>query len=195
ARVREFHARGVRSIQLVHYRINELGDIQTEPARHGGLTSTGHEVIAEMNRLRMLVDGAHASPDTLRGMLAASQAPILVSHTGPAALRPTVKRHLSDALLRAVADRDGVVGIWPLARTPAGVEQLVAEVDYVRRLIGIDHVAIGTDMTGLTSSSIPTYREFAALPAALLAQGFADTETRQVLGGNFVRLFETVTRG
>ena len=148
-----------------------------------------------MNRLRMLVDGAHASPDTLRGILAASGHPILVSHTGPAALRPTVRRHLSDDLLQAVASRGGLIGIWPLARTPAGVEQLIAEVDYVRRLIGVEHVGIGTDMAGLASSSIPTYREFAPLPAALLARGFSGADTRRVLGGNFLRLFETVTEG
>ena len=195
ARVVEFHARGVRSIQLVHYRINELGDIQTEPPRHGGLTDAGLQVIAEMNRLRMLVDGAHASPDTLRDILAASRHPILVSHTGPAALRPTVRRHLSDDLLQAVASRGGLIGIWPLARTPAGVEQLIAEVEYVRWLVGVEHVGIGTDMAGLASSSIPTYREFAPLPAALLARGFSGADTRRVLGGNFLRLFETVTEG
>src|SRR6266542_1672282 len=187
ARVVEFHARGVRSI--------ELGDSQTEPPRHGGLTDAGLEVIVEMNRLRMLVDGAHASPDTLLDILAASRHPILVSHTGPAALRPTVRRHLSDDLLQAVASRGGLIGIWPLARTPAGVEQLIAEVDYVRRLVGVEHVGIGTDMAGLASSSIPTYREFAPLPAALLARGFSGADTRRVLGGNFLRLFETVTEG
>ena len=113
--VRELHRIGVRSIQLMHYRINELGDIQTEKPRHGGLTRAGGDVVAEMNRLGMVVDGAHASPDTLRAILAASRAPVIVSHTGPAELRPFA-RHLSDDLLRAVAARGGVIGVWPLTR-------------------------------------------------------------------------------
>jgi len=81
------------------------------------------------------------------------------------------------------------------ARTPAGVEQLIGEVDYVRRLVGVEHVGIDTDMAGLASSSIPTYREFAPLPGVLLARGFSEADTRRVLGGNFLRLFETVTEG
>lgn len=99
------------SRQRTYCRINELGDIQTEAARHGGLTDAGGQVIAEMNRLRMLVDGAHAAPETLRGILAASRHPILVSHTGPAALRPTVRRHLSDELMHAVAARGELIDI------------------------------------------------------------------------------------
>lgn len=194
--VREAHALGVRSIQLVHYRINELGDIQTEAPRHGGLTAAGQDVVAELNRLGMLVDGAHASAETLRGILAASRHPIVVSHTGPAALRPAVRRHLSDELMREVAARGGVVGIWPLARPPAGLEQLVAELDHVRRLVGVEHVGIGTDVAGLrASTSIPTHRELAPLPAALLAAGFAEAEVRLVLGGNALRVFEAVTAG
>jgi membrane dipeptidase len=194
AQVGEYYAQGLRSIQLVHYRINELGDIQTEPPRHGGLTAAGQAVVAEMNRLKMIVDGAHADAKTLQDILAASRHPILVSHTGPAALRPRILRHLSDDLMKAVAAKGGVIGIWPLDSGGGGLEQLTRELDYVRRLVGIEHVGIGTDMAGLaTFSSIPTYKEFAPLPAALLARGFSETDVRQALGGNLARLFETVT--
>jgi membrane dipeptidase len=196
ARVREYHALGVRSIQLVHYRINELGDIQTEPPRHGGLTPAGQAVVSELNRLGMVVDGAHAAPATLRGILAASRHPIIVSHTGPAALRPQLARHLADDLLREVAAKGGVIGVWPLARAGAGLDQLLRELDYVRRLVGIDHVGLGTDMAGLAgATSIPTYREVALLPAALLARGLSDAGVRKVLGGNLMRVFETASAG
>ena len=191
ARVSEFHALGLRSIQLVHFRVsNELGDLQTEAPRHGGLTEAGRAVIAEMNRLGMVVDGAHASPDTLMGILEASRAPILVSHTGPAALRPNIRRHLSDALLRAVAARGGLVGIWPLAPTGAGIEHLAAEVDYVRGLIGVEHVGVGTDMDGIAGYSIiANYRAYAPLPAALLARGIRESDVRLILGDNFARIY------
>jgi membrane dipeptidase len=189
ARVRELHALGVRSIQLVHYRINELGDIQTEPTRHEGLTTRGADVVAEMNRLGLVVDGAHAARATLLGILDASRAPIIVSHTGPAAVRK-LPRHLDDDLLRAVAAKGGVIGVWPLALT-GQTNSFFEEIAYVRGVVGIDAVGVGTDMAGLsTFTSIPTYREFAAVPAALLARGFSEEELRKLLGGNVQRVFE-----
>lgn len=194
ARVRELFALGVRSLQLVHYRVNELGDIQTEPERPGGLTPAGQETVALMNRLGLVVDAAHAAPGTLRAILAASSAPIVVSHTGPAALRPFA-RHLDDDLQRAVAARGGLIGVWPLAPRPAGLERFFDDLAHVRRVAGIDHVAIGTDMAGLsTFTALPTHRELAPLPAALLARGFPEPEIRQMLGGNAVRLLEAVLR-
>jgi membrane dipeptidase len=190
ARVREFHAMGVRSIQLVHYRVNELGDIQTEPARHGGLTRAGRDVIAEMNRLGMIVDAAHASPGTLRDILSASRTPVIVSHTGPAALR-SVQRHLADDLLRLVAARGGLIGVWPMAARPAGLGQWLDDIDHVRRVAGLDHVGIGTDMAGLSTFTVlPTYRGFPELPAALLARGYPEADVRKILGGNLARVFE-----
>jgi membrane dipeptidase len=193
-RVRELHALGVRSIQVVHYRVNELGDIQTEPPRHGGLTAAGADVVAEMNRLGMIVDGAHASPATLRGILAASRRPIIVSHTGPTRVR-AYARHLDDDLLRAVAAGGGVIGVWPIARPGETIDVFMESLDYVRALVGIDHVGIGTDMTGLsTFTSVPTYREFAAVPAALLARGWDEASLRRLLGGNVMRVFAAAQR-
>lgn len=190
ARVRELHELGVRSIQLVHYRINELGDIQTQPPRHGGLTAAGADVVAEMNRLGMIVDGAHASPATLSGIVSVSRRPIIVSHTGPAHLR-SYARHLDDDLLRAVAAGGGVVGVWPLARRGETIDVFLQSIDYVRALIGIDHVGIGTDMMGLSVfTSVPTYRHFASVPAALLARGYTEGDLRRLLGGNAMRVFE-----
>jgi membrane dipeptidase len=193
-RVREFHEMGVRSIQLMHYRINELGDIQTEPTRHGRLTEAGADVIREMNRLGMIVDGAHAARQTLLDILEISRTPIIVSHTGPAGLRRS-RRHLTDDLLRAVASRGGVIGVWPMT-SPGAVtlHDFARELAYVRDVVGVDHVGVGTDMAGLAgATSILTYREFAPVPAALLATGFGEAEIRKVLGGNVARVFEAVT--
>jgi len=189
-RVREFHALGVRSVQLMHYRINELGDIQTAPTRHGRLTDAGAAVVAEMNRLGMVVDGAHAARQTLAGILEVSRAPIIVSHTGPAALRRS-RRHLTDEQLRSIAAKGGVVGIWPMTETGAGIEQLVRELTYVRGVVGADHVGVGTDMAGMaTFTSMATYREFAPLPAALLASGLPDDDVRKILGANVARVLQ-----
>jgi membrane dipeptidase len=191
-RVREFHAMGVRAIQLMHYRVNELGDIQTEPPRYGRLTDAGAAVVAEMNRLKMVVDGAHAARATLLGILDVARAPIIVSHTGPNGLRRNA-RHLDDDLLRAVAAKGGVIGVWPLTST-GRIDTFLTEIAYVRDIVGVDHVGVGTDMAGMaTFTSIPTYREFAPVPAALLARGFSESDLAKVLGGNVLRVFEAVS--
>jgi membrane dipeptidase len=192
-RLAAFHALGVRSVQLVHYRVNELGDIQTAPARHGGLTPAGREVVAELNRLGMVVDGAHATAATLGGILALSRQPIVVSHTGPAGRRSCSARHVADELLCAVAARGGVIGLWPLAHPPAGLDELLDDLDYVCRLVGTEHVAVGTDMAGLrAATALRSYREFPALPAALAARGFSAADRGRILGGNVLRVLETV---
>lgn len=194
ARAREFYELGIRSIQLVHYTINDLGDVQTEFPRHNRLTPAGQEVIVEMNRLGMIVDGAHAAPDTLAGILATSKTPIIVSHTGPGALR-SFARHLTDDQIKAVAAKGGVIGIWPWESRGAGsLSQMLRDIDHVRGLVGIDHVGMGTDMDGMSVyTAIPTSKEFAPLPAALLAKGFSESDTRKLLGGNLMRVFEAAT--
>jgi membrane dipeptidase len=142
-----------------------------------------------MNRLGMIVDGAHAAQQTLLDILEVSRKPVIVSHTGPAGIRRS-RRHLTDAQLRAVAAKGGVVGVWPMTMTGATIEDFVKELAYVRRVAGADHVGIGTDMAGLaTFTWMLTYKEFAPVPAALLAAGFPQDDVAKVLGGNVARVF------
>ncbi|MBI1734927.1 MAG: membrane dipeptidase, partial [Candidatus Rokubacteria bacterium] len=105
-------------------------------------------------------------------------------------------RHLTDDLLRVVAARGGVIGVWPIARQPgAPLDDFLADLRHVVRVAGIAHAAIATDMTGLqTFTAIPTYRDVGALPAALLASGFTEDETRQLLGGNALRVIAEALR-
>jgi membrane dipeptidase len=80
-RVQEAYSRGIRSLQLVHYRVNELGDIQTSPAVHGGLTAFGREVVREMNRLGIVIDVAHARFEVVKGVVETTTQPIILSHS------------------------------------------------------------------------------------------------------------------
>ena len=77
----EARAAGASSLTLVHYRVNEVGDVQTEEPVHGGLTGFGRTVVAECNRLGMIVDCAHATFETTLGVLETSSAPVMVSHS------------------------------------------------------------------------------------------------------------------
>jgi membrane dipeptidase len=192
ARVKLFYDRGVRVLQLMHYRINEIGDIQTENPRHNGLTSFGREVVREMNKLGMVIDTAHCSAETLAGVLSESKAPVIFSHTGAYALRP-LARHLQDKELRAIASKGGIIGIWPHLRRRDTFDNFLKDIDYVQKLVGTDRIGIATDLFGLdTHTAIPTHKEFSLIPAALLKRGYTDGVVEKIIGGNFMRLFREV---
>jgi len=194
SRVKLFYDWGVRSLQLVHFRINELGDIQTEAPKHQGLTSFGRDVVKEMNRLGMIIDVSHAHAETVRGILAESRHPVMDSHTRPAA-RLQGSRARSDGELQAIAQKGGVIGMWPLTREDRGqtFDDFQRDIDYVKALVGIEHIGIGTDLNGMrTWTKIRTHKEFALIPAGMLARGYKEAEVDKVIGGNFMRVFREI---
>ena len=183
--------RGVRSIQLVHYRINELGDIQTEPPVHNGLTPFGRDVIREMNRLGMLIDLAHAPYPVVKGAMDASARPMLVSHTNIEDYTGYA-RFVSREHARLVAGGGGVLGAWPISIRPAGFTTFI---DHIKRMVdavGVDHVAIGTDLAGVSprAALFTDWAEWPSIPAALLDRGFARHEVAAIMGGNMRRLLD-----
>lgn len=191
-RVRHFYDQGVRVLQLVHFRINELGDIQTSAARHGGLTPFGHAVVDELNRIGMVIDGAHCSSTTLSQLLKKSRHPIIVSHTGPFVTRE-FSRRLGDDDIKAVAKHGGLIGIWPQAGRNTTFETFLRRIDHTKRIAGAEHIGIGTDMYGLSGRTVvPTFKEFALIPAGLLKRGYSETDTVKITGGNFLKLFKDV---
>jgi membrane dipeptidase len=195
SRVHLFYQRGIRVMQLVHYRVNEVGDIQSEPPRHGGLTPFGRDVVKELNRLGMIIDVAHAHSEVLRGVLAESRHPVIDSHTRPAArVRDPRARFRPDDELRSIATNGGIVGVWPSVRKGETFNDFMKDIDHVKSVAGIDHVGIGTDMNGLGENTvIPTHKEFALIPAALLSRGYSESDVEKIIGGNFMRVFREVT--
>lgn len=183
---------GARLITLVHYRINELGDIQTEAPRHGGLTPFGQEVVTEMNRLGVIVDLAHATFETTVGALEASVDPIVISHShlaGPGSAHP---RLLTNDHARIVADAGGLVGAWPAGVTATTLGEYVDEICRLVELIGVDHVAIGSDLDANYRPVLTEYSQFNDVASLLAGRGFSQAETDSVLGGNVVALFAAV---
>jgi microsomal dipeptidase-like Zn-dependent dipeptidase len=151
-------------------------------------------VVREMNRLGMIVDLAHASTETVQGVLAESRYPVIDSHTRPSALRQGA-RFRSDEELRAVGKRGGVVGILPLAQKGETFDTFLTNIDHVISVAGVDHVGIGTDLNGLgVNTVIPTHKEFALIPAGLLARGYPEGDVAKIIGGNFMRVFLAVTQ-
>jgi len=187
-RVQEAYERGVRSIQLVHYRVNELGDIQTEPARHGGLTPFGRDVIREMNRLGMLVDVAHAPFDVVRAAVETSRKPLVLSHTFvdvPNHARAVTREHA-----RLIAKGGGVVGVFPAAFGGPGFSGYIDHLSRMADVVGVDHVAVGTDMDGIPFQfcTFDNYSEWPSIATALLARGYGRADVAKVMGGNVVRV-------
>ena len=191
-RVAEAYEDGVRSIQLVHYRVNELGDIQTEAPVHGGLTDFGAGVIGEMNRLGMVVDLAHAPWSVARGALECSRAPVMISHSHLASGEDSAARLLSEEHALAVAEAGGVIGAWPSGMALGSFDEYLDEIERMVELLGIEHVAIGTDMDGNYQPVMTRYDQFAEIESGLAARGLGDDELGLLLGGNCLRLLRAV---
>jgi membrane dipeptidase len=189
--VQKSYERGVRSIQLVHYRVNELGDIQTEPPVHNGLTPFGRDVIREMNRLGMLIDLAHAPYPVVKDAMDASVRPMLVSHTNIEDYTG-YNRFVSREHARLVARGGGVLGAWPISIRPGSFGTFI---DHIKRMVdavGVDHVAIGTDLAGVSprAALFTDWAEWPSIPAALLDRGFVRADVVKIMGGNMRRLLE-----
>jgi membrane dipeptidase len=113
--LREFFRAGVRLMTLTHWTATDWADASGDPKPvHGGLTEFGESVVAEMNRLGMIIDVSHAHDETFWDVLRVSKAPVVASHSCCRALAPH-HRNLSDEMLKALAEKGGVVGInfWP----------------------------------------------------------------------------------
>ena len=188
--------RGVRSIQLTHYLVNETGDIQTEPPVHGGLTPFGADAVRRMNRLGIIVDVAHCSEDTVKGVVAAATRPILCTHANlkePGHPDGDHPRYLSPDYARMVVETDGVIGAWIAVlwreKLPGMIRQLFRTIDAV----GIDHVGIGTDLpAGTAATEMPNFARHPELIAAMRDRGMTAEEVEKVCSGNWLRVFRKV---
>ena len=193
-RVQEAFDRGIRSLQLVHYRVNELGDIQTEAPVHGGLTLFGRDAVREMNRLGIVVDVAHATYDVVRGVAETTSQPIILSHSDIQDGSGWA-RFISPEHARRVAETDGVIGAMPIIFGRRG-DDIGGYVHHISRLVdavGIDHVGIGTDIDGIGPGAIFTsYARWPSLAAALVDHGYRPAEAAKILGGNARRVFQRV---
>jgi len=187
-RIQTAYADGVRSVTIVHYHPNQIGDPQTVAPRFPGLTPLGRDIVREMNRVGIIVDLAHASFGVTRDAVEASTRPTMLSHTN--LKRPDLDhpRLVSLEHARLVTAHGGVVG-----SVPSGIgQQTVADwIGSILRLVdavGVDHVAIGTDMDANYMPVFADYADWPLIPAALLARGLHEPEVAKIMGGNFLRV-------
>jgi membrane dipeptidase len=170
---------GVRMVGLTWNRRNAFADGLAEPAG-GGLSRLGEELVDRMVALGMAIDLAHASLKTFEDVLArSSDTPVLVSHAGCRAVHDT-ERNLADEQLRALASRDGLLGVMlvPIAvGEPATIERVVDHVDHAVGVMGNEHVGFGGDFVRQMHRAVGLGR-----PEPLLPPGELDRAVEGLAG-------------
>lgn len=244
--VAHFVGRGVRYATLTHGKDNLLGDSSyTPPAERTwhGLSPFGREVVAEMNRLGMLVDLSHVSDETFDAAIEIVAAPPILSHSSCRHFTPGFERNLDDERIVKLADKGGVIQInfgssfltaaanawsldaWkaeqafraeqgakegsaeldafraeyvkqrPMPR--ATLDDVVAHIEHVVAIAGVDHVGFGSDFDGV-GPTLPTeladVSMYPNLIAALLARGHSEADVEKIAGGNLLRVWREAER-
>ncbi len=187
--LRLFRSLGVTIATLTWSNRNPLADGSSTARRPGGLTPLGEEAIAELERLRILIDLAHLGPTATEEVLERATQPLLLSHTR---LMDAQGRGASPATLRRVAEHGGVAcAIFYKIPTVAAL------VDLLERLM--DHcgpagVGLGADFFGIhdAPAEVQTVADFPRITEALLQRGYDDDTVRGILGANFLRVYERV---
>jgi len=194
AALRMFHAAGARYMTLTHSSNVRWADSGTDVPKVGGLSRFGEEVVREMNRLGMLVDLSHTSPETMQDAMRTSGAPVIFSHSDARALNDH-RRNVPDDVLRLLPAKGGVVMVTFVPEFLArGGKATLADVanhmDHVRTVAGPDHVGIGSDFDGIQAvpAGLEDVSKYPALTAELLRRGWPDADVRKALGLNILRV-------
>ena len=218
--IEAFADMGIRIVQLCYNTQNLIGTGCYE--RDGGLSGYGHEVVAEMNRVGIMIDLSHVGAETSKQAIVASAKPVCYSHCLPSGLKEH-PRNKSDEQLRFIASRGGFIGVTmfpPFLKrgVNATVDDYVEAIDYVINVAGEDCVGIGTDFTQgygenffdwitrdkgrhrrltefgpvINPEGIRTLGELPNLTAAMMRAGWTEARVRKVIGGNWLRVFKDV---
>jgi membrane dipeptidase len=248
ANLRFFFDRGIRYITLAHSANNRIADSSYAAEKQWkGLSPFGREVVAEMNRLGMMVDVSHLSDDAVAQSVALSRAPVVATHSALRHFTPGFERNLSDELAKAIAAKGGVVMIpfgnpfvdpasaaqtqayfraanefnarnaalaaaakptesfetfdanWDAAHPPlkTDIERVLEQIDYGVKLLGVDHIGIGSDFDGVSGAlpeGLKSVADFPNLVASLQARGYGEGDIRKILGENLLRVWREVEK-
>lgn len=233
--LRHFYQRGIRYITLAHSESNHIADSSYDLRRpHKGLSPFGEQVVAEMNKLGMMIDISHVSDAAFYKVLSLTKAPVIASHSSLRAFVPGFERNMDDKMIQALAKNGGVIQInfgssfvisqanqWGLqlkaaakaagkssddevfraeylAKHPypfANVETVLKHIDHVVKLVGIDHVGIGSDFDGVGDSLPDGLKDVSMYPnliEGLLKRGYSEADIVKIMSGNLLRVWRQV---
>ena len=200
--LQKLYDRGTRYMTLTHSKTLSWADSATDAPQHGGLAPFGEDVIREMNRIGMLVDISHVSPDTMLDALRITKAPVIFSHSSARAICDH-PRNVPDDVLRLMPANGGIVMInffsgflVPMDQQKAdkdrrGTIQLVVDhIEHVIKIAGIDHVGLGSDFDGIprTPRQLDNVAHFPYITQELLNRGYSRQQIEKVLGTNLLRV-------
>lgn len=203
---------GVRYLTLTHNVNTDWADSAADQPRHEGLTEFGRDVVRELNRLGLMVDISHVADSTFWDALEVSRAPMIASHSSSRSLARH-HRNMTDDMIKALAAKGGVVQInyavqflddararHSLTRDPGPPpdvpwEKIVEHIDHVVKLVGADHVGLGSDFDGATMPvGMEDVTHLPKITAALMRRSYSDADIRKILGENTLRLMTEVER-
>lgn len=233
--LRHFYQRGIRYITLAHSESNHIADSSYDLRRpHKGLSPFGEQVVAEMNKLGMMIDISHVSDAAFYKVLSLTKAPVIASHSSLRAFVPGFERNMDDKMIQALAKNGGVIQInfgssfvisqanqWGLqfkaaakaagksqddeayraeylAKHPypfANVDTVLKHIDHVVKLVGIDHVGIGSDFDGVGDSLPDGLKDVSMYPnliEGLLKRGYSEADIVKIMSGNLLRVWRQV---
>ncbi|MDZ7868345.1 MAG: dipeptidase [Rheinheimera sp.] len=233
--LRHFYQRGIRYITLAHSESNHIADSSYDLRRpHKGLSPFGEQVVAEMNKLGMMIDISHVSDAAFYKVLSLTKAPVIASHSSLRAFVPGFERNMDDKMIQALAKNGGVIQMnfgssfvirqanqWGLqfkaAAKAAGkseddaayraeylqkhpypfanVDTVLKHIDHVVKLVGIDHVGIGSDFDGVGDSLPDGLKDVSMYPnliEGLLKRGYSEADIVKIMSGNLLRVWRQV---
>ena len=243
ANLQHFYDRGIRYITLTHAVDNKISDSSYDTTgTWSGLSAFGREVIAEMNRLGIMVDVSHVSDSAFYQVMEISTVPVIASHSSARHFTPGFERNMDDAMIRLLAKKGGVIMINfgssfltedyrtkdaaaktniaayleennlteadPAAQDYArsyyadnvgyaDIADVVAHIEHVVNLVGIDHVGLGSDFDGVGDSLPVGLKDVSAYPNLiyeLLKKGYSDEDIQKIMGENALRVWSEVER-
>ncbi|CAH9064538.1 hypothetical protein PSECIP111951_03377 [Pseudoalteromonas holothuriae] len=219
--LKHFFDRGVRYITLAHSQSNHISDSSYDIRRKWqGLSPFGKELVVEMNKIGMLIDVSHISDAAFYQTIALSKVPVIASHSSLRKYTPGFERNMDDDMLKALKKNGGVIQInfgssfvtsnarnWYDKRNKADeretyikenpfpyatLEQVLDHIDHVVKLIGIDHVGIGSDYDGVGDSLPVGLKDVSSYPnlvQGLLDRGYSEGKIKKILSGNTLRVW------
>ncbi|TAK14620.1 MAG: membrane dipeptidase [Acidobacteria bacterium] len=209
--LREMYRLGARYMTLTHNVSLPWADAAAEAPVVHGLTKQGEDILAEMNRLGMLVDLSHVSPEVMQAALNITKAPVIFSHSNARAVSD-VPRNVPDAILQQLPKNGGIVMVTfvpsfssqaiadynkkdadfkkanPAPR--ATVADVANHIDHIRKIAGIDHIGLGGDFDGIEDVivGLEDTSKYPNLIVELLRRGYTDAEIKKITSGNILRV-------
>ena len=211
AYVKKFYDMGARYMSLAHNGHNQLSDSNTgefdNTSLHDGISELGKQVIEKMNYYGMMVDISHPSKEAIRQTIQHTKAPVIASHSSARNLS-NHPRNLDDEQLKWIKENGGVVQVValdeflnktkheahlenPKSNPPVDVSDLIDHIDYIKNLIGIDHVGISSDFDG--GGGIKDWQDASEtfnVTLELVKRGYSENEIRKIWSGNLLRVLD-----